>query len=125
MSYKVIVIILSFSFAAMVQDHFVYTNGNQELYIKLDNGSNFLKWSETSTIKLRTRNIDPQNLSMSAPSLRLVKGATDDNPESLWHIKPEKGQIKNDTLKLNILVRDGEISGWRHQFKIVIKDSVK
>ena len=122
MSYKLIVLILSITSFALFQDHFVYTKGNQKLNIKLENDSNYLKWSELSVIKLTTRNIDPRSLSMSAPSLKLIKGATYDNPESLWQIKPEKNLIKNDTLKLNIRVKNGKDSWWNHQFKISIKE---
>ena len=121
MWYKTTVLFLAIASLVSIQDDFIYIKDDQQLKIELKNGANYLKWDELSTIKLTTLNVDPGNLSMSAPGLRMIKGATDEKPQSLWEIKPERRSMKTDTLKLNIRVKNGKDSYWSHQFKILVR----
>lgn len=108
------------SWKIIQDDRFIFQKGNQKLEIKLSNGTRYLKWNEQINLRLTTVNIDPRKLTLSAPGLRLVKGATEIDTESIWEIKPERKYIKNDTLKLFVSGRDSNDSIWNHKFKIPI-----
>ena len=103
-------------------NEFVYQRENQKLILRIESGVNFLRWNEKTKLILNTENIDSKKLSLSAPGLRNIKGATAENTESIWEINVSKETIKNDTLKLFISCRNQDDKFWSHQFKIPIKE---
>lgn len=119
-----LLLIVSFSVISwntFQNDNFIFQKGNQKVTLEIEDGVQFLKWNKKTKITIKTENIDNRKLSLSAPGLRLLNGATDDKNESTWEINAEKKYVKNDTLKLFISGRDLKDSIWSHQFKIVIK----
>lgn len=103
-------------------NEFVYQREHQKVTLRIEDGIKFLKWNENTKITLNTENIDSRKLSLSAPGLRNIKGATEENTESIWEINVSKETIKNDTLKLFISFRNQDDQFWSHQFKIPIKE---
>ena len=102
-----------------IQDDFTFTNENQKVVLKIDNGSRNLTWGNKSILNLKVENIETQKMSMSAPGIRFIKSA---NPkeEITLEITPEKNVVGKDTLNLNVGFRDKENNITRHVFKILI-----
>lgn len=69
---------------------FIFLRENQKVVLKMEDGMKFLKWNEKTKLILSTENIDTKSLSLSAPGLRLLKGTTDNDNESIWEITPHK-----------------------------------
>jgi len=102
------------------RNNLIFQKENQKVILELENGRTYLKWNEKTKLKLKTENIDNRRLSLSAPGLRILKGANEKN-ESILEITPERKYIENDTLNLFISCRDIKDSTWTHKFKILIK----
>ena len=119
-----LILILSFLIVSwnIIQDNsFVFQKESQKLVLKIENGMNYIKWNTKTRFTIKTENINPEKLTLSAPGLRIIKPATELTKESTWEILAEKTPDKNDTLKLFITGRDLKDSVWSHQFKILIK----
>lgn len=115
-------VLILVSWNTFQDNEFVYQREHQKVTLRIEDGIKFLKWNENTKITLNTENIDSRKLSLSAPGLRNIKGATEENTESIWEINVSKETIKNDTLKLFISFRNQDDQFWSHQFKIPIKE---
>lgn len=115
-------VLILVSWNTFQDNEFVYQREHQKVTLRIEDGIKFLKWNENTKITLNTENIDSRKLSLSAPGLRNIKGATEENTESIWEINVSKETIKNDTLKLFISCRNQDDQFWSHQFKIPIKE---
>lgn len=115
-------VLILVSWNTFQDNEFVYQREHQKVTLRIEDGIKFLKWNENTKITLNTENIDSRKLSLSAPGLRNIKGATEENTESIWEINVSKETIKNDTLKLFISCRNQNDQFWSHQFKIPIKE---
>ncbi|MFC4738378.1 hypothetical protein ACFO3U_00065 [Flavobacterium ponti] len=124
--YKILLLFISIlilvGWKTIQNNEFVYQIENQKIMLRIESGMNFLRWNEKAKLILNTENIDSRKLSLSAPGLRNIKGATIENTESIWEINISKQTIKNDTLKLFISCRNQDDRFWSHQFKIPIKE---
>lgn len=88
-----LLLIVSFSVISwntFQNDNFIFQKGNQKVTLEIEDGVQFLKWNKKTKITIKTENIDNRKLSLSAPGLRLLNGATDDKNESTWEINAEK-----------------------------------
>ncbi|MEO4005486.1 hypothetical protein [Flavobacterium sp. CAU 1735] len=112
----------SFIDRKIIQDNpFLFQKDNQKVVLEIENGAKHFNWDTKTSFTVKTENIDPRKLRLIAPGLRLLKGAHENNTESIWEITPQKALIKNDTLKVFVSVRNKDNSFWTHQFKILIK----
>ncbi|HSD14377.1 MAG TPA: hypothetical protein VLB74_06990 [Flavobacterium sp.] len=116
-----ILIFSCIGWSTLQNNPFVFQRDNQKVVLEIENGKEYLIGDIKAKLKLKTENINPQKLSLSAPGLRLLLGANDNNNESLWEILPKKQNIKNDTLILSVVGRDLKDSIWVHKFKILVK----
>ena len=104
-----------------IQDDFTFTNDNQKVVLKIDNGSSHLTWGKKSILTLKVENIATEKMSMSAPGLRIIRS---DNPkeEINLEITPERNVVKKDTLNLHFRFRDKANNSIYHVFKILIRE---
>jgi hypothetical protein len=125
-SQKKLILILLFSilwigFKTYQDNNLVFQRENQRIEVKFSDGRKYLKWNEKNTFKLKVKNIDLKKLNLSAPGLKLSRGANDVIKESILEITPDKKYNLNDTLILFVNGRDKNDSLWFHKFKILIK----
>ena len=120
-SLRLILIFVFIGWNTLQDNQFVFQRDNQKIVLEIENGKKYLSFDIKTKLKIKTENINPQKLTLSAPGLKLLKGANANNSESLWEVLPKKQSIKNDTLKLTVASRDLKDSIWVHQFKILVK----
>jgi len=101
---------------------YTFKRKNQKISLRIENGMNYLRWNEKTKLIVNTKKIDPKKLSLSAPGLRLIVGATDFDSESVWEITTGEKLTNTDTLTLFLSCRDLKDKFWSHQFKIPIKE---
>jgi hypothetical protein len=109
-----------FLFLFTTQDDFTFTNGNQKVVLKIDNGSSNLTWGKKSLLTLKVENIATEKMSMSAPGLRII-GSENPKEEIHLEITPERNVVKKDTLHLHFRFRDKANNSIYHAFKILIR----
>lgn len=109
------------SWTTAQENDFVFQRGKQKVVLELENKIKHLTWGETRYIRISPTNIAPQDLSMFGKGLKLVRGATAENSESIWVVTPDKMNLKSDTLKLTVRAKDLKGESWTHEFKVLIK----
>ena len=108
------------SWNGIQNDVFIYQKNNQKLVLRLENGHKHLNWEEKTNFTITVENIDSKSLSLSAPGLRLLKGASNQDKVSLWEVTPKRENLSNDTLTVFISGQDLKKAYWSHKFKIPV-----
>lgn len=102
-----------------VQDDFTFVNENQKIVLKIDNGVRTISWGKKSVLNLKVENIDIKKMTMSAPGIRFINSK---NPkeELTLEVIPQRENIENDTLNLNVGFRNKNNEYIHHKFAILI-----
>jgi hypothetical protein len=86
---KALVVLLFFCFSkafSQTKNTYIYTNQDVKIELKTGNEKGVLKINELNPISIVVENLDSRTMSCIGPGLSILKGASAENPESLWQI---------------------------------------
>ena len=98
----------------------VYNNGAEQISIQIKNGQDFLVYDKPIRTDFFVKNIDPINLTIFGPGIRIL-GTNKDKTAMRAEINVPSDYLENDTL--TIKVRYGQDYKKGHDFNIPVQKS--
>jgi hypothetical protein len=107
-------------FISYFQKEFIFALESEKIILKIDNGKKYLEWNKTSTLNLKTENINIKTLTIITPGITFKKGVARKNELNL-EIKPNRKLFGKGTVKFQFAYKSHDETCIPVLFVIPIK----
>ncbi len=98
---KLLLSLMFVFFISYFQKEFIFTLESEKIILKIDNGKKYLKWNKTSTLNLKTENINIKTFTIITRGITVKKGIARKNELNL-EITPTKKLFGKGTVEFTL-----------------------
>ena len=120
MQFRIFIFLSLLVFGNFQKEDFTYQKGNQSIELKIVGRNKYLSINKPTKLKLKTRNIDIERLTVAGNGLLIVRELTNEKG-IVFEVTVKERMIENGKWKMSISAWDENNKIWHHQFLLNVK----